>query len=78
MSLGLLYLIFQVLALLFPFRKHPLDLLFDGPLLVLDLLADLLELLDGLFVSALQLLLLPLVVPCDLRQTALVLLLGLR
>ena len=73
-----MYLVFQVLALLFPFRKHPLDLLFDGPLLVLDLLADLLELLDGLFVSALQLLLFPLVVPGDLGQAVLMLLLGLR
>ena len=72
-----MYLVFQVLALLFPFRKHPLDLLFDGPLLVLDLLADLLELLDGLFVSALQLLLFPLVVPGDLRQAVLMLLFGL-
>ena len=71
-------MVFQVLALLLPFRKHPLDLLFDGPLLVLDLLADLLELLDGLFVSALQLLLFPLVVPGDLGQAVLMLLLGLR
>ena len=71
-------MVFQVLALLFPFRKHPLDLLLDGPLLVLDLLADLLELLDGLFVSALQLLLFPLVVPGDLGQTVLMLLFGLR
>ena len=73
-----MYLVFQVLALLFPFRKHPLDLLFDGPLLVFDLLADLLELLDGLFVSALQLLLFPLVVPGDLGQAVLMLLFGLR
>ena len=66
-------LVFKVEALVLPLGEHPLNLLLDRSLLVLDLLANLLKLLLGLLVRSFKLLLLTIMLVSDLADTLLVL-----